>query len=264
MFICAGPDTDFASHDLDQPRQDIHVTLPDGSERKGTSWETSPMDIAKELSKSLSERIVISKVRCSFLPVTAMLSFFRWTVNCGIWSVLWRSHASWNSWISSIPTVGCLSQCPFPILNRPLQANGFSGIHLRTSWESPLSDTMVATCALVLLRRMGSSTRWPWKTGEYICRLATRENSSDFRAVMSADYPVLEKLSEMAIKDKQKFERIVVPKETLLEMFGVSLSILHPSDIMLTHCVSTTNTRSTSSRPRYPTARPPRYTAVDP
>lgn len=45
-----------------QPRQDIAITMPDGSERKGTSWETSPMDIAKELSKSLSERIVIAKV----------------------------------------------------------------------------------------------------------------------------------------------------------------------------------------------------------
>lgn len=37
--------------------------MPDGSERKGKSWETSPMDIAKEVSKSLSERIVIAKVR---------------------------------------------------------------------------------------------------------------------------------------------------------------------------------------------------------
>lgn len=36
--------------------------MPDGSERIGTSWETSPMDIAKEVSKSLSERIVIAKV----------------------------------------------------------------------------------------------------------------------------------------------------------------------------------------------------------
>ena len=39
------------------------MTMPDGSERNGTSWETSPMDIAKEVSKSLSERIVIAKVR---------------------------------------------------------------------------------------------------------------------------------------------------------------------------------------------------------
>ena len=37
--------------------------MPNGSQRKGTSWETSPMDIAKEVSKSLSERVVIAKVR---------------------------------------------------------------------------------------------------------------------------------------------------------------------------------------------------------
>jgi hypothetical protein len=45
-----------------QPREEIVIKMPDGSERKGTSWETSPMDVAKEVSKSLSERIVIAKV----------------------------------------------------------------------------------------------------------------------------------------------------------------------------------------------------------
>ena len=157
-----------------------------------------------------------------------------------------------------------MSCCPFPMLSWPRQANGFSGIHLRTSWENPLSDTMAATCALGLPRRMGSSTKWLWKIGEHIYRFAIHEGSSDIRAVMSADYPVLEKLSEMAIKDKQKFERIVVPKETLLEMFGVSFFILQHSDIMLIRFASTTNIRSTSLRPKYPTARPPRYTAVGP
>ena len=47
----------------EQARQEISITLPDGSMRSGTSWETTPMDVAKELSKSLSERIVIAKVR---------------------------------------------------------------------------------------------------------------------------------------------------------------------------------------------------------
>ena len=46
-----------------QPREEITVTLPDGSERKGKTWETSPLDVAKELSKSLAERVVIAKVR---------------------------------------------------------------------------------------------------------------------------------------------------------------------------------------------------------
>ena len=40
---------------------------------------------------------------------------------------------------------------------------------------------------------------------------------------MNSDYPALEKVADLAIKEKQKFERLVVPKETLLEMFGVRL-----------------------------------------
>lgn len=49
-----------------QPRQEIEITLPDGSKRQGKSWETSPMDVAKEISKGLADRIVIAKV-CSLI-----------------------------------------------------------------------------------------------------------------------------------------------------------------------------------------------------
>ncbi|KAJ1965991.1 threonyl-tRNA synthetase [Dimargaris xerosporica] len=45
-----------------QPREPITVTLPDGSQKMGTSFETTPMAIAREISKSLAERLVIAKV----------------------------------------------------------------------------------------------------------------------------------------------------------------------------------------------------------
>lgn len=45
-----------------KPRLPITVTLPDGSVKEGTSWETSPLDIAGQISKSLVERTVIAKV----------------------------------------------------------------------------------------------------------------------------------------------------------------------------------------------------------
>lgn len=44
-------------------RKEVEVTLPDGKKRMATAWETKPMDIARDISKSLSERIIISKVR---------------------------------------------------------------------------------------------------------------------------------------------------------------------------------------------------------
>ncbi|KAJ1732818.1 threonyl-tRNA synthetase, partial [Coemansia biformis] len=45
-----------------KPREPITITLPDGSVREGKSWETTPMDIANGISKSLAKRLVIAKV----------------------------------------------------------------------------------------------------------------------------------------------------------------------------------------------------------
>ena len=41
---------------------DIQVSLPNGSIATGTAWETTPFDIAKNISKSLSERVVAALV----------------------------------------------------------------------------------------------------------------------------------------------------------------------------------------------------------
>ena len=68
--------------------------MPNGSERKAKSWETSPMDVAKDVSKSLSERIVIAKV-CFFLftlfhfnlYVSFLLFFFRFKVDGELWDL---------------------------------------------------------------------------------------------------------------------------------------------------------------------------------
>ncbi|KIL94540.1 hypothetical protein FAVG1_01471 [Fusarium avenaceum] len=45
-----------------KPREEITISLPNGKEEKGTSWETTPGAIAKGISKSLFERTVISRV----------------------------------------------------------------------------------------------------------------------------------------------------------------------------------------------------------
>ena len=44
------------------PREPITITLPDGSTRDGTSYETSPMSIALAISKGLADKTVIAKV----------------------------------------------------------------------------------------------------------------------------------------------------------------------------------------------------------
>ncbi|KAI8626316.1 putative threonyl-tRNA synthetase, cytoplasmic [Xylariaceae sp. FL1651] len=45
-----------------RPREPINITLPDGKVHIGTSWETTPIQIARSISKSLADRTVVAKV----------------------------------------------------------------------------------------------------------------------------------------------------------------------------------------------------------
>jgi threonyl-tRNA synthetase len=38
------------------------VTLPDGKQVEGTAWETTPLQIARDIAVSLADRVIISKV----------------------------------------------------------------------------------------------------------------------------------------------------------------------------------------------------------
>lgn len=45
-----------------QPREEIEVELGNGNSKKATSWETTPANLAREISKSLFERTVVARV----------------------------------------------------------------------------------------------------------------------------------------------------------------------------------------------------------
>ncbi|KAJ7704359.1 hypothetical protein B0H17DRAFT_1039387 [Mycena rosella] len=154
-----------------QPHDEIIVTMPDGSERKGKSWETSPMDVAKEVSKSLSERIVIAKVNGELWDLERPLEG-----PCKL-ELLDFEHPEGKKvfWHSSAHVLGEAAERHY-------------GCHLCLG--PPTDDGFFYEMAI------------------------------EDRPVSATDYPALEKVSESAIKEKQKFERLVVKKETLLEMFA--------------------------------------------
>ncbi|PKI85225.1 threonine--tRNA ligase [Malassezia vespertilionis] len=151
----------------------IKITLPDGSQREGTAFETSPMDIAQTISKSLSERIVIAKVN----------------------GVLWD-------------------------LERPLETD--AKIEL-LDFEHPEGRRVFWHSSAHVLGEAAER--------HYGCHLCigppTDEGffyemgmgDSGERVTRQEDFKLLEKLVSMAIKDKQKFERALMTKEQLLEMF---------------------------------------------
>ncbi|KAF8208228.1 hypothetical protein K438DRAFT_1574863 [Mycena galopus ATCC 62051] len=154
-----------------QPRDDIVITMPDGSERKGKSWETSPMDVAKEVSKSLSERIVIAKVNGELWDLERPLEG-----PCKL-ELLDFEHPEGKKvfWHSSAHALGEAAERHY-------------GCHLCLG--PPTDDGFFY------------------------------EMGMEDRAVSATDYPALEKVCESVVKEKQKFERLVVKKETLLEMFN--------------------------------------------
>lgn len=162
------------AHAAAQPRVPIQITMPDGSKKEATAWETSPMDIAKQISKSLSERVVIAKVD----------------------DVLWD-------------------------LERPFEKHAKLELF---DFESPEGKRVFWHSSAHVLGEAAEK--------HYGCHLCigppTDEGffyemgmgDSGDRMTRTEDFQALETLIKGAIKEKQKFERLVVAKETLLEMFS--------------------------------------------
>lgn len=152
-----------------QPRRPIKITMPDGGVRDGTAWETTPMEIAKAISSSLAQRVVISKVEDQLWDLLRPLEG-----DCRL-QLLDFEHPDgrYVFWHSSAHILGEACERHY-------------GCHL---------------C-------MGP----PTEDGFYY-EMSMKETVTD------ADQSLLETLSKQVIKERQPFERLVVTKENLLEMF---------------------------------------------
>ncbi|KAJ3262178.1 threonyl-tRNA synthetase [Chytriomyces hyalinus] len=152
-----------------KPRVPITVTLPDGRDMNGTAWETTPFEIAKTLSKSLAERVVISKVDGVLWDLTRALEG-----SCKL-ELLDFEHSEGKMvfWHSSAHVMGESCELHYGCdlcIGPPIE----EGFYYEMAME---------------------------------------------RTVTQADYPALEAIASRSIKEKQVFERLVVSKTDLLEMF---------------------------------------------
>jgi len=163
-----------------KPREKISVQLPQGDPREAISWETSPLEIARSLSKSLAERIVIAEVT---LPGIAK-------------PILWDLERPLES------------SCSLRLLDFE------SDEGKRVFWHS--SAHVLGEAAE---KHYGCHLCIGPPTDEGFFYEMGMGLSGD-RAIQSTDYASLQKLAEMAIKEKQPFERLVVSKTDLLEMFA--------------------------------------------
>ncbi|KAI7867143.1 hypothetical protein BDF14DRAFT_1727140 [Spinellus fusiger] len=154
----------------EKPRTAITITLPDGTVKEGTAWETSPMTIALGIAKSLAERIVISKVNGLLWDLERPIE-----ESCTLELIDFENPEGKRVfWHSSAHMMGEACERHY-------------GCHLCIG--PPLED------------------------GFYY-EMGIKE-----RSVTQQDYASLEKLVATISKEKQPFERLVISKENLLEMF---------------------------------------------
>ncbi|KAL3426187.1 threonyl-trna synthetase [Phlyctema vagabunda] len=157
-----------------KPRAPITITLADGSIKQGTSWETTPADIAKGISNSLLKRTVVAKLNGD-------------------------SEQLWD-------------------LERPLENS--CKLEL-LSFEDELGKKVFWHSSAHILgeaseRRFGCSLCIgpPIENGFYY-EMGLPEGG----AVHESDWKPLETLVGQIVKEKQPFERLVLSKDDLLEMF---------------------------------------------
>lgn len=149
----------------------IKIRLPDGSEKEGIAWVTTPMEIAQSISQGLAQSAVISKV------------------NGELWD-----------------------------LERPLEDNVDSLEILK--FDDPEAKQVYWHSTAHIL---GEAMELHY--GGHLCYGPPIENGfyydmySPERSVTPKDYKALETLMKDIVKAKQPFERLLMRKADLLEMF---------------------------------------------
>ncbi|KAK8131040.1 hypothetical protein PG984_007478 [Apiospora sp. TS-2023a] len=184
------PPPDFLKHRLDlfnkikqrqdeelaqKPRVPINITMPDGTIKTGTSYETTPGEIAKGISNSLYKRTVVARLN-------------------GDREQLWD-------------------------LDRPLEDS--CKLEL-LDFDDEQGKTVFWHSSAHILgeaseRRFGCSLCIgpPIETGFYY-EMGLPEGA----AVQASDWKPIENIVSSIVKEKQKFERLTMTKDELLEMFN--------------------------------------------
>lgn len=167
--------TKFDAEIAAKPREPITITLADGTVKSGTSWETTPAQIAESISKSLLKRAVVARLNGD---------------NEQLWDLVRPLEAS----------------CKLELL----------------PFESPEGKKVFWHSSAHILgeaseRRFGCSLCIgpPIDDGFYY-----EMSLPDGSPVQQSDWKPLETLVGQIVKEKQPFERLVLSKEDLLEMFS--------------------------------------------
>ena len=171
--------------------------LPDGKEKEGISFETTALDIAKQISNSLAEKIVVAKVK--FLNRVG-------TLDQGLFNPLAEGDEQgeqWELYDSFRPLEG---DCELKLL----------------TFEDPEGKMVFWHSSAHIL---GESMEREF--GVHLCHGPPTESGffydaycGEKGALSQEHYKPLEEAAKKVINEKQSFQRIILTKEEALKLFA--------------------------------------------
>ena len=191
-----------------KPHEPIKITLPDGKVMDGTSWITTPLDIAKEISKSLAKQVCVAKIRYTgkrFSPDDVVAADDDEEEDVKIENV----EGEEILWDVSRPLEGdcTLSLKKFMETKNSIDEDGSTAY-----WHSAahvLGQALERSFGVQLT--IGPAL----KEGFYYDCYAGKETINEEKW-----YEKIEKMMKKISSEKQTFERVVCSKEEALELFS--------------------------------------------
>lgn len=172
--------------------------------KEGISWQTTPFDIAKEISQGFADKVVVAKVK----------------YNSQVDDPLSVSAADVDGNETQEAEGGCCSSGPkFELwdLTRPLI--GDCKLHLLKFEDREGKMVFWHSSAHVLGECLECSKGCHLTIGPPVEGGFYYDSYMGTNSVLESDLKPLEKNAQKVVKEKQKFERIVLTKEEALEMF---------------------------------------------
>ena len=187
-----------------KPRQAITITMPDGSQKSGVAWETTPMDIASSISKSLAKSCIVAKVQYTSAYDKSEFGVF-------------NSSDGMEEEMEDFSEEEKKEEEYLWDMNRPLISDCMLVFE---KFDSPDGKTVFWHSSAHILgqameKHYGAYLTFgpPVQDGFYYDAYMGNHGVSD------TDFEKLEKILSEIVKEKQPFIRLVVSKDEALDLF---------------------------------------------
>lgn len=174
--------------------------MPNGAVKEGISWETTPLDIAMSISRSLADEVVISKVQ--YTGEKYGVEDVYGAISCGGDDGMKASSSEGGElWDLNRPLIG---NCSLSLLKFGDKESNMVFWHSSAHCLGSAMEKHYG-CHLTIGPPVENGFYYDGYMGDY--------------TIVESDFAPLSEIVSQITKEKQSFERLVVTKEEALELF---------------------------------------------